>query len=50
MGEAYLVFTVAEAQIAAAVFERMFPADEHDPGAKEIGVLKYVDQALGGVA
>ena len=37
-----------EARTAAAVFERLFPADEHGPGAIEIGVLAYVDRALAG--
>src|SRR5918999_1403106 len=34
-----------EARTAAAVFERLFPADEHGPGAGAIGVLTYRDQA-----
>jgi gluconate 2-dehydrogenase alpha chain len=37
-----------EARTAAAIFERMFPADEHGPGAAELGVLAYVDRALAG--
>src|SRR4051794_8991795 len=37
-----------EARTAAAIFERLFPADEHSPGATEIGVLTYVDRALAG--
>ena len=37
-----------EARTAAAVVERLFPADEHGPGAGEIGVLTYVDRALAG--
>src|SRR5215217_6699922 len=37
-----------EARTAAAIFERLFPADEHGPGATEIGVLTYVDRALAG--
>ena len=36
-------------QIAAALFERLFPADASAPGAVEIGVLDYVDRALAGV-
>lgn len=32
----------------AAVFERMFPADEHGPGAVEIGAVTYLDRALAG--
>jgi gluconate 2-dehydrogenase alpha chain len=37
-----------EARTGAAVFERLFPADEHGPGATEIGVLTYLDRALAG--
>lgn len=37
-----------EARTAMAIFERLFPADEHGPGATAIGVLSYLDQALGG--
>src|ERR671932_2584081 len=37
-----------EGRTAAAIFERLFPADEHSPGATEIGVLTYVDRALAG--
>lgn len=38
-----------EARTAMAIFERLFPADEHGPGATAIGVLSYLDQALGGL-
>jgi len=37
-----------EGRTAAALFERIFPADENGPGATEIGVLAYVDRALSG--
>lgn len=37
-----------EARTAAAIFERLFPADEKGPGATELGVLTYVDRALAG--
>jgi len=37
-----------EARTAATLFERLFPADEQDPGATGIGVLAYVDRALAG--
>jgi gluconate 2-dehydrogenase alpha chain len=37
-----------EERTAAAIFERLFPADEHGPGAAEIGVTSYVDRALAG--
>lgn len=38
-----------EARTAAAIFERLFPRDEHGPGATEIGVIAFVDRALAGV-
>jgi gluconate 2-dehydrogenase alpha chain len=37
-----------EARTAAAIFERMFPADDAGPGATAIGVANYVDRALAG--
>lgn len=37
-----------EARTAAALFERLFPANKDGPGATEIGVLTYVDRALAG--
>jgi len=37
-----------EAHTLAAIVERLFPADESGPGAAEIGVVAYVDQALAG--
>jgi len=43
-----LVFTSTEARTAAALFERLFPADERGPGARDIGVVDYVDRALDG--
>ncbi|MEZ4635586.1 MAG: gluconate 2-dehydrogenase subunit 3 family protein [Caldilineaceae bacterium] len=43
----YLNFSLHEARTAAALFERIFPADEV-PGAVEIGVVDYVDRALAG--
>jgi gluconate 2-dehydrogenase alpha chain len=45
---ALLVLNPYEAGTAAAIFERLFPADEHGPGATELGVLGYLDRALGG--
>jgi gluconate 2-dehydrogenase alpha chain len=43
-----LWFSKAQADIAAAMFERMFPRDT-DPGAREIGVVQFVDRALAGI-
>ena len=37
-----------EGRTAAAIFERLFPAHENGPGATDIGVLAFVDQALAG--
>jgi gluconate 2-dehydrogenase alpha chain len=45
-GAPLLVLTAREGAIAEAVFERMFPADERNPGAREIGVVAYLDRAL----
>src|SRR3712207_7526315 len=45
---ALLALNPHEARTAAALFERLFPADEHGHGATEIGVLTYVDRALAG--
>lgn len=43
-----LTLNQRESLTAAAVFERLFPADEVTPGATDIGVLAYVDRALSG--
>ena len=43
-----LALTPDEALTAAAIFGRLFPVDETDPGAHEIGVLAYLDRALAG--
>src|SRR5919199_1765543 len=45
---ALLTLTPYEARTAAAVFERLFPTDEHGPGATELSVLTYLDRALAG--
>src|SRR6266508_5841862 len=45
---ALLTFNSHEARTVAAIAERLFPADESGPGATEIGVLNYIDQALAG--
>ena len=44
----YLWFSPDLAEIASALFDRMFPADEDGPGATEIGVVAFVDRALSG--
>lgn len=44
----YLSFNSREAATATALFERLFPADDPEPGATEIGVVTYLDRALAG--
>ena len=43
-----LALSVREALTAEAAFEVMFPADDRGPGAREIGVVGYLDRALAG--
>ena len=43
-----MVLNAHESRTAAALFERLFPADENGPGAREIGVVAYLDRALAG--
>ena len=44
------VFSPRQQETAAALLERLFPADDGLPGATEIGVLKYLENALTGYA
>jgi gluconate 2-dehydrogenase gamma chain len=41
-------FTQDEAWIVAAASSRIFPSDESDPGAREAGVVVYIDRQLAG--
>jgi gluconate 2-dehydrogenase gamma chain len=41
-------FTAAEARVIAAACERIFPSDTNGPGAKEAGVVIYIDRQLAG--
>jgi len=41
-------FTSAEARVASAACERIFPNDESGPGATEAGVVVYIDRQLAG--
>jgi gluconate 2-dehydrogenase gamma chain len=41
-------FTADEALAVAAACERIFPSDENGPGAKEAGVIVYIDRQLAG--
>ncbi|HRC75606.1 MAG TPA: gluconate 2-dehydrogenase subunit 3 family protein, partial [Kouleothrix sp.] len=46
LSEALLSLNTYEARTAAAIFERLFPADSHSPGAAAIGAVGYLDRAL----
>jgi gluconate 2-dehydrogenase alpha chain len=46
--EPLLALSGREAVTAGALFERMFPANEDGPGAREIGVVTYLDRSLAG--
>jgi gluconate 2-dehydrogenase alpha chain len=46
--EALLALNSYEARTAAAIFERLFPADAYSSGASTIGVVSYLDRALAG--
>ncbi|HLH44573.1 MAG TPA: gluconate 2-dehydrogenase subunit 3 family protein [Bryobacteraceae bacterium] len=41
-------FTAAEARVIEAACERIFPSDESGPGAKEAGVVVFIDRQLAG--
>ena len=41
-------FDEEEARIVAAATERIFPSDEVGPGAKEAGVVVFIDRQLAG--
>jgi gluconate 2-dehydrogenase gamma chain len=41
-------FTESEALIVAAAASRIFPSDDSGPGAREAGVVIYIDRQLGG--
>jgi gluconate 2-dehydrogenase gamma chain len=42
-------FTAEEARIVVTATERIFPSDETGPGAKEAGVVIYIDRQLAGL-
>jgi gluconate 2-dehydrogenase alpha chain len=44
-----LALSPYEARTLAAVWDRMFPADEHSPAASAIGAITYLDRTLTGV-
>jgi len=41
-------FTTAEARVVQAATEQIFPSDASGPGAKEAGVVLYIDHQLAG--
>ena len=41
-------FTADEASVISAACDRIFPSDESGPGAKEAGVIIYIDHQLAG--
>ena len=41
-------FTAADARVVEAACERIFPSDDSGPGAKEAGVVIYIDRQLAG--
>src|SRR5690242_17943205 len=41
-------FTGAESRIVTAACERIFPRDDHGPGATDAGVVVYIDRQLAG--
>lgn len=41
-------FTTAEARVIEAASDRIFPSDESGPGAKEAGVVIFIDRQLAG--
>ena len=43
-----MFFFLDEADTVEALAARIFPGDEEDPGAREAGVVYYVDRALAG--
>src|SRR6516164_6165376 len=47
-GQTLVNFSAEEVRVATGIFARMFPADEHGPGATEIGAVEYLDNALAG--
>ncbi|GIO65684.1 gluconate 2-dehydrogenase subunit 3 family protein [Paenibacillus sp. JTLBN-2024] len=46
--QALMYFTQEQFLITEAATERLFPADDNGPGAKELGVAYYIDHQLAG--
>lgn len=46
--EALEHLTAGEADLLDALIDRLIPADQHGPGAREARVIHYIDRALGG--
>ncbi|HTE42753.1 MAG TPA: gluconate 2-dehydrogenase subunit 3 family protein [Steroidobacteraceae bacterium] len=39
--------TAAEGELLGAILDRLIPTDANGPGARDVGVLQYIDGALG---
>jgi gluconate 2-dehydrogenase gamma chain len=48
MAEGLQFLNAAEARAVEAMAARVIPGDDRDPGAREAGVLTYIDRALAG--
>jgi gluconate 2-dehydrogenase gamma chain len=46
--QALMYFTPEQYQVCEAAVERIFPKDDHGPGAKDLGVAFYIDHQLAG--
>lgn len=46
--EAIENLTMSEAELLDAVVDRLIPADQHGPGARDARVVHYIDHSLGG--
>jgi len=47
-GQALQFFTQEQFEVVEAAMERIFPADENGPGAKELGAAYFIDHQLAG--
>lgn len=47
-GDHFIFFTTPQGQTVDAIAERMIPTDALGPGAREAGVVFYIDRALSG--
>ena len=45
---AFMFLTESEARTVEAIAERVFPADDHGPGARGVDAIIYIDRSLAG--